>query len=173
MAGEHDFAPLSEAEIDDLCAEWRHTDGRGAVRLTFFVACVPPKTSHHAKRIVRVGAFSRLADTPELKAASALLEALFIEHRPPAALSGPLMLTIDLTWPWLTADSKKVRALGRVPHPAKPDADNAAKGITDVLARLRFLEHDSTIVDLHVRKWRGDEPGIGITLQPWSDEEAA
>lgn len=135
--------------------------------IAFFVACVPPRTSHHAKRIVRIGAFSRLADTPELKAATALLEALFLDHRPMAAMSGPITLTLDLTWPWLASDPKKVRAAGRVPHPAKPDADNAAKGITDVLARLRFIDHDSHIVDLRVRKWRGDTPGIGVLIQPW------
>lgn len=36
--------------------------------LDFTLVCIPPRTSHHAKRIVRVGAFSRLADKPELVA---------------------------------------------------------------------------------------------------------
>jgi hypothetical protein len=39
--------------------------------LSFTLACVPPRVTHHSKRIVRVGRFSRLADTPELKAAHA------------------------------------------------------------------------------------------------------
>lgn len=30
---------------------------------------------------------------------------------------------------------------------------------------LRFLEDDNAVVDLHVRKWWGGEPGIQITIQ--------
>jgi Holliday junction resolvase RusA-like endonuclease len=96
--------------------------------LSFTLPCVPPKTTHQSKRIVRVGKFSRLADTPELKAAHALLDTLLLPYQPAAPFTGPVSLTLTFTWPWLASDSKKVRALGRIPHAKKPDADNAAKG---------------------------------------------
>jgi Holliday junction resolvase RusA-like endonuclease len=135
--------------------------------ITFFVPCVPPKTSHHAKRIVRRGAHFGLADTDRLNDAKDLLAALFVPFRPATPYTGPLVLEIDLTWPWLKSDSKRVRSREQIPHDTKPDWDNAAKGICDCLAKLRFLEQDSQIVDGRVRKWRGDEPGIEILLYPW------
>lgn len=42
-------------------------------------------------------------------------------------------------------------------------------GIADCLVTLRFLEQDSRIVDGRVRKWRGDTPGIRVTLRAWTE----
>lgn len=139
--------------------------------LMFSVSCVPPKTSHHAKKIITLKtrdgrSFHKLGDKRELQDAKATLLSLFRPHQPPAPLTGPVALVIDLTWPWLAGDSKRVRALGRIPHDSKPDWDNAAKGIADCLVTLRFLEQDSRIVDGRVRKWRGDRPGITVSLRP-------
>lgn len=136
--------------------------------VSFHVACVPPRTSHHAKKIIRRGGFLSLGDKPELQQAKATLDALFAPHQPLIPVFGPVSLDIELTWPWLQGDPKKVRALGRVPHTKKPDWDNAAKGIGDALVRLRFLGDDANIVDGRVRKWRGDEPGIRVTIRPVS-----
>jgi Holliday junction resolvase RusA-like endonuclease len=137
------------------------------------VPCVPPKTAHHAKRIVRVGGFARLADKPELTSARHTLLALLQPHAPAAPLVGPVALVIDLTWPWLAGDGKRTRALGRIPHDTKPDWDNAGKTLADVLVTLRYLEQDSRIVDGRVRKWRGDSPGIRVQLAPWAQDGAA
>jgi Holliday junction resolvase RusA-like endonuclease len=134
--------------------------------LSFELSCVPPRVTHQSKRIVRVGKFSRLADAPELKAAHALLDTLLLPYQPAAPLTGPVSLTLTFTWPWLASDSKKVRALGRIPHAKKPDADNAAKGVTDRMAALRFLEDDGQVVELLVRKFRGASPGIAVAVWP-------
>ncbi len=140
--------------------------------LSFHLSCIPSKTTHHAKRIVRVGRFARLADTPELKGAHAMLDTLLLPYQPSVPLTGPLALTLTFTWPWLQSDSKKIRALGRVPHDRKPDADNCAKGVTDRMAALRFMEQDGQVVELTVRKFRGDQPGIAIAVWP-AEREAA
>src|SRR3990167_120693 len=79
--------------------------------LRFHLACIPPKTSHHAKRIVRVGQFSRLADKPELVAAKGMLDGLLLPHQPAAPIVGPVSLELELTWPWRSSESKRVRAL--------------------------------------------------------------
>lgn len=134
--------------------------------IAFFVPCVPPKTSHHAKRIVRVGKWSRLADKPELVAARGMLDAVLLPHQPAQPVTGPVALALEFVWPWLASDPKRVRALGRVPHAAKPDCDNVAKTITDRLAALAFLGQDSHVVALSVTKWRGDTPGIFVRLEP-------
>ena len=135
--------------------------------LRFRMNCVPPRTNHHAKRIVRIGRFSRLADKPELVAAKEMLDGLLLPHQPSAPIAGPVRLTLEFTWPWLGSHSRKVRALGRQPHTSKPDASNVTKSIEDRLVALRFLEDDAKVVELHVSKWWGDAPGIVVEISSW------
>lgn len=136
--------------------------------VAFVVEGIPPRVSHHAKQIVRRrtrrGPRLSLADRPRLRVAKHTLDAWFLPYRPPAPLDGPLRVDIEVTWPWVTRDSQRARAGGRVPHAAKPDWDNTAKGIVDCLVRLRFLTEDSRIVDGRVRKWRGNRPGIAVQI---------
>ena len=134
--------------------------------MTFFLACIPPKTSHHAKRIVRVGRFSRLADTPKLVDAKATLDALLLAHQPAEALAGPVALTLEFAWPWLASHPRKVRALGWVPHTSKPDCDNLAKTLTDRLVALRFIEDDARVCALTVLKGWSHAPGITVRIEP-------
>lgn len=125
---------------------------------------VPPKTSHHAKKIVRNGRFLSLADTDRLRAARETWWVVLLPFKPAEPLTGPLALTIDLTWPWRKSDGPKVRLLGKIPSDVKPDCDNVAKGIVDTMARLRFMEGDQQIAALTVRKWIGGRPGLEFSL---------
>ena len=142
------------------------------VTLRFHLACIPPKTSHHAKRIVRVGQFSRLADKPELVAAKGMLDGLLLPHQPANPVLGPVCLEVVYVWPWRASDGRRTRERGRVPHTSRPDLDNAAKSLTDRLVALRFIEDDSNVVDLHVRKFWGDAPGISIAIRSWEARDA-
>jgi len=135
----------------------------------FFLPCVPPTTSHHHKRIARIGHFSKLVDREELVAAKGLLEELLIPHRIPKPIEGPVILRIEYTWPWLSTHGKRIRASGRIPHISKPDLSNVTKTIEDRLARLLFIEDDRKVFDLHVRKWWGERPGIEIVIAPFTD----
>jgi Holliday junction resolvase RusA-like endonuclease len=137
--------------------------------IEFFLVCVPPSASHHSKRIVRIGKFSRLADKPELLAAKEMIDGLLTPHRPLAPMQGPLTLTLEYTWPWRAADSAKVRARGRVPMTVRPDCSNLAKTTEDRLGALRFLDDDALVCELIVRKFRGDHPGIGVLIEPCLD----
>lgn len=141
--------------------------------IQFFLPCVPPRVNHQRKRIVRVGPWTRLADAPELVAAKQTLETLLLPHQPPSPFDGPVALSLEFTWPWLASDSKRTRALGRVPHTSRPDCSNVAKTLEDRLVVLRFLEDDSQVVDLRVRKWRGETPGIRVVLEAWDVEVMA
>lgn len=136
--------------------------------LSIRLACVPAKTNHHAKRIVRMGGFMSLADKPELVAAKEMLDNLLLPHQPPAPVAGPYAVVLEFTWPWLKSHSGKFRAAGRQPMTSKPDCDNASKSVCDRLVALRFIEDDRAIVDLHIRKWWGDDPGIVITIAPFA-----
>jgi Holliday junction resolvase RusA-like endonuclease len=132
--------------------------------VTVFLTCVPPKTNHHAKKIVRIGKFSRMADNASLVAAKATLDELLLPHQPTVPVPGPVVLTVTFTWPWLTSHTKRFRALGRQPHTSKPDCSNVVKTLEDRLVQLRFIDDDRAVVELHVRKFWGDRPGITIEL---------
>jgi Holliday junction resolvase RusA-like endonuclease len=139
--------------------------------ITFNVPMVPPKTTHHSKRIVRVGQFSKLADTEALTTAREILIAGFRPFRPAAPLEGPLKLHLDFEWPWRKGDSKKKRAGGRIPCTVKPDCTNAAKTAEDILVLLGFMHDDNQVTELHVTKFIGGNPGITVHLEmveiPW------
>jgi Holliday junction resolvase RusA-like endonuclease len=138
--------------------------------MTFRLDCVPPKTTHHHKKIAHVGQWTRLVDRDELVAAKGLLEALLLPFRPTAPILGPVRLDVVFEWPWLAMHSKRVRAAGRMPHTSKPDLSNICKTLEDRLVVLGFLEDDRGVVDLHAMKWWTTRPGITITIEPcrWS-----
>lgn len=126
-------------------------------------SCVPPTTSHHAKKVSTFGGRARLYDSARLVAAKSFWDALFLPHRPEAPLEGPLVLDVELRWPHTKGTAK--RDLGReLPFTARPDLDNCAKGLTDSLARCAFFANDSQIVDLRLRKYRSPRPGVVVRL---------
>ena len=134
--------------------------------MTFRVACVPPTTAHHAKRIVRIRGHFMLADSPALVAAKKTLAIWLTPFRPKAPLRGPVVLGVVFEWPWTSRHSKATRQGGRLPHIAPPDLSNVIKTLEDVLVQLQFLEDDRAVAVLHVEKWWSDRPGLTITLSP-------
>ncbi len=135
----------------------------------FRLSCIPPKTTHHAKRIVRVGTFSRLADTPELVKAKATLDALLIPYQIAAPIAPPVVLSVVFTFPWRENEKKRDRLKGRIPHTSRPDCSNLVKTLEDRLQALRFITDDNGVAELRVQKWWGDDPGIEIMLQPFGE----
>jgi Holliday junction resolvase RusA-like endonuclease len=133
--------------------------------LDFFLVCDPPKTSHHAKRIVKRGPFASIADKPELTAAKTSLESLLLPYQPLEPITGPVALTVTYCWPWLKGHTKRERATGKVRHTSRPDCSNLVKTLEDCLVRLRFIEDDNAVAVLRVEKWWGDAPGIGVRIE--------
>jgi Holliday junction resolvase RusA-like endonuclease len=62
---------------------------------------------------------------------------------------------------------KRLRASGRIPHISKPDLTNVTKTLEDRLSELLFIEDDRKVIELHVRKWWGNEPGIAVMIAPF------
>lgn len=129
-----------------------------------FLLCVPPTSTHHHKRIVKRGKFSSLADKPELVEAKATLDALLIPFQRPT-ITGPVVLSVVFTWPWLKGARKRDIAKGRIPHTSRPDCSNLIKTLEDRLVQLTFIEDDNAVVELHAQKWWGDTPGIEIEIR--------
>ncbi|MDQ6892168.1 MAG: RusA family crossover junction endodeoxyribonuclease [Acidobacteriota bacterium] len=153
--------------------------------VSLFVACVPPRATHQAKKIASRGLRRTpsgtlvpvygLTDKPELAGARELLAGLFSGRgmAPAKPLVGDVSLIVEYEWPWLKEHDKgkfrAFRARGRMPCRSKPDCSNLAKTIEDVLVALGYMGNDVDVVELTVRKWFGDRPGITVrisTLEP-------
>jgi Holliday junction resolvase RusA-like endonuclease len=140
----------------------------GGVQL--FLPCVPPKATHQAKKVARRGSFRNapiygITDKPELVATRQFLTGLLLGKSPARPIEGPVSLILEFEWPWLKGHGKRLRAAHtRIPCRSKPDCSNAAKTIEDVLVDLRFLVDDVDVVELTVRKWFGDRPGITVRI---------
>jgi Holliday junction resolvase RusA-like endonuclease len=87
-------------------------------------------------------------------------------HRPTYPLEGPIKVLIGAQWEWPKATSKKRMA---DPMPAwktgKPDADNVAKAVLDVLTACGFWLDDAQVADLRVLKGVGHVAGTQITIR--------
>lgn len=126
-------------------------------------SCIPPTTLHQAKRIVRVGGFTKLADSAKLVEAKGFWDALFLRHRPERPLDGPLALYVELRWPHTASTAK--RLLGSdLPMTTKPDLSNLLKTVEDAMVRCGYMVNDSRICDVQVKKFRSPNPGILVRL---------
>lgn len=137
--------------------------------IEFFLVCVPPTANHQNKRIVRMAKWHKLADAPELVAAKEMIDGLLTPHRPLLPQLGPVTLTLEFTWPWRAGESLKTRARRLIPRTSRPDCSNIAKTTEDRLTALRFINDDNQVVELVVRKFFGDHPGIGVLIEPCLD----
>lgn len=133
--------------------------------VSVWLSCVPSKTTHQHKKIIRLGGFSRLADKPELVATKEALDALLAPHRPKTPLDGPLSLSLVYVYPWRKSEPQKNKTTGRKWMTSKPDCTNISKTLEDRLVRLGFMLDDAQVCSLHVSKLWGDEPGIKVEIR--------
>lgn len=93
------------------------------------------------------------------------ISALAAYHRPAKPLEGPVRLSLQFYFPWRKSDSKRYREPGYRPMDTKPDLDNLAKQMCDVLQRCGFFRNDSQICDISIRKGRSDVVGVRVTVE--------
>lgn len=89
-----------------------------------------------------------------------------IAHGIRRPLEVPIRVEIDAYWPMLGQALKSSRR-PRAPKATRPDADNVAKSVLDGLEGVAF-KHDSTIVELVVRKWhaaQGEKPRTEVLIE--------
>ena len=112
------------------------------------------------------------------------MAAFLFQHRPEYPMEGPLLLYLDCHMPtpknvhrdkrrhphtgevipmkeWLTLAAK-----GWIRPTGKPDADNLAKHIKDVLGQVGFWGDDKQVCELVVRKWYSARPRWEVRLEP-------
>ncbi len=134
-----------------------------------WIDCIPPKTTGQASaRIMKkkdgtmfVGKFA----SGKGKAAQNDLLALLAPHRPAEPLTGPVACHILFRWPWRKSESRRNRAIGRMPCDTRPDLDNLAKMVLDCMTRMAYWRDDGQVAMLTIAKQWGERPGIGICAE--------
>lgn len=86
------------------------------------------------------------------------------EYVPPVPLEGPLSLEVEFRFPLLKDEKKPALDRGWIWKDTKPDYDNLAKQIGDVMERMCFFKNDSQICRATVLKKRHRSPGIRVVL---------
>lgn len=115
------------------------------------------------------GRFATVYKAPEQSQREQTLAALLQPHAPAQPMQGPLLLYVNAHFAIPASKSKawKQAALsGDIRHESKPDADNIAKHLKDVMTGLGFWGDDKQVADLVVRKWYGTQDKIVIRVEP-------
>jgi Holliday junction resolvase RusA-like endonuclease len=126
--------------------------------------CVPPSVTAQQKRLRIVRGRPMFFHGQRMREQEQTWTALLAPHVPDKPVAGPLSLSMRLIYPHLKSARKRDRSL-IVPKGSKPDADNVAKHIIDLLSRLRFIEDDQSVARLIIEKYFGPEAFIGIRIQ--------
>lgn len=122
-----------------------------------FVLPITPVGQMRARSCVR-GRHAGTYKAPKQEQQEQTLAALMLPYRPKEPLEGPLLLYVNAVFPIPKSKPKKWRTealCGRIRPTTKPDADNVAKHLKDVLTQMGFWGDDRQVVDLVVRKWYG------------------
>ena len=134
---------------------------------TFFIRCIPPSTTAQGKRAARTATGIRFFKSSKQASDEATWEALLAPHQPAEPLLGPLELTIALYYPYLgkhTARKSESDRSDYIPNVSKPDLDNVAKALIDILVRLRYMVDDKQIYKLRLEKWHVPPGEVGIAF---------
>ncbi len=137
--------------------------------IAFFLPCVAvPKQGDRTTIMHRQGQkpLIRHHRAPKVDQNAQWLTTLCGQHRPAEPLRGPLQLRLRFQSAYRQADLAKIKR-GRGVSPWKdtrPDWDNLAKQICDVLEKCGFFVNDGQLADVHVQKVWGYSPGVSVVL---------
>jgi len=130
-------------------------------RLDFVIRVTPPSTTAQQKRMNRkTGAFFQ----PEkMKREEQTWAAVLWPHKPAGPITGAVEMVVVFVYPHLKGTNLRDRCY-LLPKETRPDCDNAAKHLIDLLSRMRFIEDDAKIARLVVEKYHGPEAQVGIRI---------
>lgn len=134
---------------------------------SFFLKCVPPKTTSQQKGVMIIGGKPRFFKKKKIESSERLLSLMLAQHRPAEPIGGALIVSVDWVYPWLLCHTKADKAKGRIPCDTRPDVDNLCKTLMDCMTKVGFWSDDAQVASLLFRKWWGEESGIGITIDQW------
>jgi Holliday junction resolvase RusA-like endonuclease len=138
--------------------------------IDFTLDLIPPETTAQQKGVSARGGKVRVFTKQAIKDIEAMYCKALAPHRPEVPLKGAVRAFITFTFPWRESETKANRALGWMPRPTKPDADNAAKNFMDCLGTVGFFaKGDEQVAGLTILKGFGDRRSIRVRLAEWQD----
>ena len=129
------------------------------------ISCVPPKSvKKNSKQIIQVKGRPIIVSGKHWKKAEKVLTSLLAPHAPASPHEGALCVDVDWVYPYRSSTRK--RDLGMmIPCDTRPDKDNLASGLFDVMESLGFWPDDARIAQGQFNKWWGPKPSISITIR--------
>ena len=140
--------------------------------IRFSLPIIPPTATAQQKGVfVTPTGKALFYERANVKAARKLYQAAMARFRPPVAMSGALRVGIEFHFPYRSAERKATVAAGvPLPHCCRPDLDNMAKGLLDVMQRLGFYEDDGQIAWLSLRKLWSPRPRIDVEIVAMAEQ---
>lgn len=130
-----------------------------------FTIIIPPKGQKRARACVRGGFASTYKDKSQ-RQEEQNLSALLYEHKPAVPMEGAVYMVIKAYLPIASSKPKRwqdAAIVGAIRPTVKPDADNLAKQVLDVMNGVFFAD-DRQIVSLVVEKHYGNPARWEIEL---------
>ena len=139
------------------------------MKYRIFLPIVPPKATHQGSAMIlrrKDGSpfVGKASNSAGAKAKKTLL-VLLCANAPRQPFDGATEVKVDMVFPWRKSEPKYRKEKGKVPMTTKPDLDNLAKLLLDVMVDARYLTSDQIISKLTMEKSWGDEVGITIQLE--------
>ncbi len=126
----------------------------------FFMAMIPPTTTHQEKRaVICADNKIRFYEYEKLKAARIKLMAHLHKFIPEEPITGPIRLYVK--WCYPINNGKKDGQW----KTTKPDLDNAQKLLQDCMSDIGFWKDDKQIASLICEKFWAKIPGIYIKIE--------
>lgn len=126
---------------------------------SFFVAMIPPQTTHQQTKVTVVKGKPVFYEPAELKAARAKLQGHLGQHVPETKYTGAVRLITKWCFP-ITGN----RQDGQY-KTTKPDTDNLQKLLKDVMTDLGYWTDDCLVASEITEKFWADRPGIYIVIE--------
>ena len=137
------------------------------MKIDFFCDCVPPKATAQQKGAFYNKALGRIQFFKKKDVAESETDymTLLSPNVPSEPFRTAVRLDVCFVWPFRKTESRRVRERLLVPMTVKPDFDNLAKTLCDVMTKLFFWTDDSLVADGRIRKFWGASPGIHIRIE--------
>lgn len=127
---------------------------------------VAPKQSVRS-RVARTKdgkAYVQTYQTNDIKENAETLAALVAPHCPPVPLEGPLSVWYTVRYAYRKSEPQKNRSAAMYKH-TRPDADQLAKQLSDVLEAVGFFGDDAQIAELSIVKLWDAVPSVQVLLE--------
>lgn len=129
------------------------------MRTEFFVAMIPPTTTHQEKQVRVVSGKPVFYEPTDLKAARVKLMAYLAKHVPDEKYTTAIRVIVKWCFP-ITGKHKD----GDYKH-TKPDSHNLNKLLFDVMTDLGYWTDDALVASEIIEKFWASKPGIYIGIE--------